>query len=267
MILYLIRHAESENNALATKIRAAAGQFDEFSFDDYRYNRTSEPSLTELGFEQAEILARYVKTATPKHRAGFDDPGDIEPGEFEGNPFGITRIYCSPMLRTLQTTQPLSKVLGLRPRVWVDIHEHGGIFDNSGEDRSVVGQPGLNRRQINEQFPDCDLPQEITEEGWWFGKEEDHATCQGRAVRVSAELRKMAIEAEHERIALVSHGTFLDSLLKALTGRLPGNEFHYGLYNTSITRLDFTHSAETKMPFTVIRYTNRVDHLPHHLIT
>jgi 2,3-bisphosphoglycerate-dependent phosphoglycerate mutase len=267
MILYLIRHAESENNALATKIRTTAGEFDESSFDEYRHNRTADPSLTAIGFEQAEILAQYLVHATPKHRAGLDDPGDLEPGEFQGNPFGITRLYCSPMLRTLQTSRPLSRVLGLRPQVWIDIHEHGGMFDHTSEDRTVVGHPGLNRLQIGEQFPDCDLPQEITEEGWWFGKEEDHATCQGRAIRVTAELHRMAVEAKDERIALVSHGTFLDSLLKALTGRLPGNEFHYGLYNTSITRLDFTHSFETGLPFTVIRYTNRVDHLPHHLIT
>ncbi len=266
MILYLIRHAQSQNNALAEQIRERAGDFDELSYDDYRLNRVADPSLTDIGFQQAEILADYLQTATPKHRAGFDDPGELEPGEFEGNPFRITRIYCSPMLRTLQTARPLAALLGIRPRTWMDIHEHGGMFDHTGDGGTVVGYPGLNRTQIGEQFPDYDLSDDITPEGWWFGAEEDYPSCHGRAIRVAAEIRKMAREWPQERVALVSHGTFLDSLLKGLTGRLPGDEFYYGLYNTSITRLDFTRRDELGL-FTVVRYTNRVDHLPASLIT
>jgi 2,3-bisphosphoglycerate-dependent phosphoglycerate mutase len=267
MILYLIRHAQSANNALAEKIRAAAGEFDELSYDDYRLNRSPDPTLTEIGFKQAEILATYLKSAQPKHRAGFDDPGDVEPGEFSGNPFGISRLYCSAMLRTLQTARPMAEALGLSPRIWVDIHEHGGMFDNTGENGAAVGYPGLTRVQLAEQFPTCEIPQQVSDEGWWFGAEEDLASCQGRAIRVAAEINQMAVEHKDERIALISHGTFLDQLLKALTGRLPGHEFHYGLYNTSITRLDLTRSIHTGLPFTVIRYTNRVDHLSPDLIT
>lgn len=267
MILYLIRHAQSENNALAERIRATAGDFDELSYDDYRLNRSADPSLTEIGFKQAEILAHYLQTARPKHRAGFDDPGHLEPGEFQGNPFGITRLYCSAMLRALQTARPVGNALGLRPRTWLDIHEHGGMFANSGESSEVVGYPGLTRQELITQFPDCEVTDDITDEGWWFGSEEDHPACQGRAIRVASEIHTMAQEFKGERIALISHGTFLDNLLKALTGRLPGHEFHYGLYNTSITRLDLITSHLTGLPFTVVRYTNRVDHLSPDLIT
>jgi broad specificity phosphatase PhoE len=267
MILYLIRHAQSANNALAEKIRAAAGEFDELSYDEYRLNRSADPTLTDIGFKQAEILASYLKYAQPKHRAGFDDPGDLEPGEFTGNPFGITRLYCSAMLRTLQTARPVAESLGLSPRIWVDIHEHGGMFDNTGENGAAVGYPGLTRAQLAEQFPTYEIPHEVSDKGWWFSAEEDLPSCQGRAIRVAAEINKMAIEFPDERIALISHGTFLDQLLKALTGRLPGHEFHYGLYNTSITRLDLTTALHTGLPFTVIRYTNRVDHLAADLIT
>ncbi len=76
MILYLIRHAQSANNLLAERIRAT-GELEELSYDDYRLYRVADPSLTEVGFRQAEILANYLQSARPKHRAGFDDPGDL----------------------------------------------------------------------------------------------------------------------------------------------------------------------------------------------
>lgn len=264
MILYLIRHAQSENNALAERIQETAGDFDELSFDEYRLNRSADPSLTTLGFQQAEILAQFLQTARPKHRTTAEDPGELE---LNGNPLGITSLYCSVMLRALQTAQPIGQALGLRPRTWVDLHEHGGMFANSGDNGEVVGHRGLSRQELIAQFPDSDWTEDISDEGWWFGSEEDYAACQGRAIRVASELQSMAAESPNQRIALVSHGTFLDSLLKALTGRLPGHEFHYSLYNTSICRLDLFKSPQTGAPITVVRYTNRVDHLSAEMIT
>ena len=71
----------------------------------------------------------------------------------------------------------------------------------------------------------------------------------------------MANDAEDdESIAVVSHGTFMDSLLKALLGRLPGNEFYFNHHNTGITRIDFQ-SWKTSGVLPFIRYANRADHL------
>ncbi|MEZ4640104.1 MAG: histidine phosphatase family protein [Caldilineaceae bacterium] len=266
MILYLIRHAQSANNVLAEKVRAI-GELDELSYDDYRLYRVADPSLTDIGFRQAEILADYLQTAKPKHRAGFDDPGDLEPGEFEGNPFAINRLYCSAMLRALQTASPIAEKLGLRPRIWLDVHEHGGVFDNRGEDGLAAGKPGLTRSEVADLFPGAEIPDTLTDNGWWLGDEEDYASCQGRAIRVAQDLVRMARDNENDRVAIVSHGTFLDCLLKALIGRLPGYEFRFGHYNTSITRVDFTHSAYDGAPQAILRYVNRVDHLSQDLIT
>ncbi len=191
----------------------------------------------------------------------------LEPGEFEGNPFAINRIYCSPMLRALQTARPIGEKLNLRPTVWLDVHEHGGIFDNSDESGLAVGKPGMNRMEIAQSFPDTVITDDITERGWWFADEEDYPACQARALRVAQELLRMAGSEDNDRVAIVSHGTFLDSLIKALTGRIPGNEFYYGHYNTSITRMDFTKSRLTGAAHVVIRYLNRVDHLSQDLIT
>jgi len=66
--------------------------------------------------------------------------------------------------------------------------------------------------------------------------------------------------ATDETVAAISHGTFMDSLLKAIVGRLPGNEFYFNHHNTGITRVDFL-PWEDRSCAAFIRYVNRIDHL------
>ena len=65
-----------------------------------------------------------------------------------------------------------------------------------------------------------------------------------------------------ERVALVSHGGFIDALLKALCNQLPSQHLWYHHYNTAITRLDFDQDDRLHL-----RYLNRIDHLPPALIS
>lgn len=268
MILYLIRHGQSANNLLGESVLTPSGDFNQDGYNTYMSTRVADPPLTEIGHRQAERLAVFLRDAKPKHRATHDDPPEEElRGTEVTNRLGISRIYCSPMLRTLQTAQPSATALGVQPRVWIDIHEHGGIFDNQTPDGSPMGRPGLTRSQIESQFPGYEIAEGIGEAGWWTGGEEDRPTCDGRAIRVAARLRELAAELGDERIAIVSHGTFMDSLIKAIIGRLPGVEFHFSHYNTGITRIDYAKSWEEKSALTLVRYTNRVDHLTPELIT
>lgn len=266
MIVYLIRHGQSSNNLLGETIFK---QFGEFNRDIYMRERVPEPPLTETGEAQAACLGTYLHNASPKHhRTGYEDPPNEESIiDSSANKLGITRLYCSPMLRTMQTVRPVAEALNLSPSVWIDLHEHGGVFHRPAIDAEAIGYPGLNRSEMAEMFPVYSLDG-IGQDGWWFGGEEDRAACHGRAVRVAEALRQMAVDdTKNERIAAVSHGTFLDSLLKALLGRLPGNDFHFNHYNTGITRIDFTRSHTDGSLFMIIRYTNRVDHLRPDLIT
>lgn len=240
MILYLIRHGQSSNNLLAQQLLGGTGPY---SFETYMKQRVAEPPLTELGEKQADRLGAYVQGKA------------------------ITRLYCSPMLRTMQTIRPVADSLGCQPSVWIDLHEHGGIFLRPGSDAEAVGFPGLNRAEMSSMFPGYGLDG-IGENGWWHGAEEDRASCHARAVRVAEELYRMAKELDGEEgIAAVSHGTFMDSLLKALFGRLPGNEFYISHNNTGITRVDFSPSKTDGSISTTVRYTNRADHLADGHIT
>ena len=241
MRLLIIRHAESSNNSIALKLDNAA----------YMQQRSHDPVITELGVRQAKKLAEHL-TGKP--------PADAPAGG--KGVYGITHLYCSPMLRTLQTAQPIAKALGLRPSIWVDIHEHGGMFTgNPHTGENFQQHMGLTRIEIARDFPDADLVDAITEEGWWKGGYEDIANCYARAIRVARDLRRRA-HAELEGgqksvVAIVSHGTFIDSLIKALFSQIPENRYFYFHNNTAITCVDFAHHDTV-----YLRYQNRTAHLP-----
>lgn len=246
MELYLIRHGQSVNNALM----------------EDQVRRVADPELTEIGKQQAEHLAQYFATK-PNIDQLVRYPMEA-PERQQHYPFKFTHLYCSAMHRALQTTYPIARTMGVKTEVWIDIHEHGGIYLK--QEGVATGYGGRVRTQIATEFPDFILPETITEEGWWTptSGEEDLASAQGRAIRVAAALKLRATNEAtmNETIALVSHGTFMDALLKAMFNNLPSSDFYHTHYNTAVTRIDIRQNAET-----LIRYINRVDHLPTELIT
>lgn len=243
MKLFIIRHAQSANNLLGEGL----------GYEDYMAQRDPEPPLTDLGFRQAALLA--------EHCASNNHPERKQEAERTG--YAFTRIYCSPMLRTLQTSWPLSQATGLSPQIWVDLHEQGGIFKgNPHTEHGVVGYPGLTCNEIRAQFPGYQLPAEVTEQGWWFGDYEPMAGCDARAAKVAQTLRRWAPEMVEERVAVVCHGTFAESLVRALLGLPADHRSFYSHYNTAITRIDFLPDN-----YLILRYLNRIQHLPPELIS
>ncbi len=238
MQLFLIRHGQSANNVIES---AAPGS------PAAQTGRHQDPELTAKGERQAQCAAGYLA------RQGHLYPDEREPGQPP-----INRLYCSPMIRALHTAQYLGRALGLRPQVWVDLHEMGGIYLDQAGGR--VGFPGQTAAQIRARFPEAQLPPEVTEEGWWRGGFEEGHRAQGRAIGVALALRAMA--AGSGRVGLVSHGDFLNGLLKALEDRLPGGATYWESRNTGITRVDFEATGRT-----VLKYLNRVEHLPDELLT
>jgi len=242
--LLLVRHGQSTNNVLA----------DELPYDDYMASRSAEPDLTPVGYEQADRLAHFF--------------GELHAATAEARPHShvterpITAIYTSPMLRALKTTAPLSAALGLAPEVWVEIHEHGGLFTGSPQNGTAVNHSGLSRAAMAEQFPDYLLPASVSEQGWWFGGYEEMEQCAVRAQRVAQSLRSWAEERRDEVILLVSHGTFMDQVLKALLDAGESPAFYFSHINTAISRIDFLESG-----FAAVRYLNRAPHLPPQLYT
>jgi 2,3-bisphosphoglycerate-dependent phosphoglycerate mutase len=240
MELYIIRHAQSTNNALI----------------DQR-TRVADPPLTELGQHQAQLLARYLATTTDPADLPAITMGQRRNGR-RGPGYHIDRLYCSPMWRSLQTIQPIADALGLKPEIWVPIHEVGGIFleDETG----IVGYGGKTRSELLATFPGYAIPGEITEAGWWTGGLEEELARDLRAIRVATQLHGWA--ASDERIAIVSHGGFINRLLKVLFNLPTGRLVFYEHYNTAVTRIVFNADGHL-----TANYINRVDHLPPDMLT
>jgi len=233
MDLFIVRHGQSFNNAL----------------DDPK-DRVEDPPLTEAGEKQADRVADYL--AEGRH---------LLAAERSSGRRLLDHIYCSPMLRTLQTAQPIGRALNMPPEVWVDIHEWGGVFLDHGDERGIVGYPGMSRSEIEKRFDGYVVPATIGEDGWWDPSrgQEQSSSAHGRAIGVAEALWERV--AEDNRIALVAHGGFIDSLLKALLHLLPSQHVDLPHYNTAITHLNF---AEGKLQ---MRYMDRTEHLPDELIT
>jgi broad specificity phosphatase PhoE len=244
MELYIIRHAQSINNALM----------------DIR-ERVMDPALTDLGRRQALAIAEHLaKGVNPEMSIGATEE-DTSVRRRQG--YGLTRLYCSAMQRALQTARPIGEALELQPEVWVDIHEHGGIYLDRGEEGGLVGYPGKSRGEILAEFPNYVLPDQITEAGWWNRGFEDWPACQGRAIRVAGQLRELAQQLDgQERVAIVSHGGFISALLKALMDTLPGADFFFHHFNTAMTRVDFRTDGRLD-----VRYLNRIPHLSPELVS
>jgi len=245
MELYLIRHGQSQNNALADQT-----------------NRVHDPALTDRGRQQADLLAAYLSDGCNRdpwvdHTSGYTIHDQTAT-------FGLTRLYVSPMQRALQTAAPIAAALELRPEVWVDLHEHGGMYLE--QDGVITGFPGLTRAEIAADFPTYTLPETVRETGWYDPKkgQENLAGAYSRALSVATELRKQAADPERrgQRIALVTHGTFLDGLLKAFFNQLPSRHQYYLHYNTGFTRIDFLDGERL-----LLRFVNRGTHLPRELIS
>jgi 2,3-bisphosphoglycerate-dependent phosphoglycerate mutase len=253
MELYFIRHGQSVNNA---------------NWNNPEYQESPDPTLTELGHEQARLLAEFLK----KHHTITDDREWNIQNRYG---FGLTHIYTSLMERAAFTAAPVAQALDIPLIAWKEIHEEGGIFSRGDRrthslDRSnALGLPGRPRSFFMENFRTMTLPDDLDETGWWNRPFEAEQERQPRADQVFADLlarhRDREGQPEH-RVALVSHGGFFMRLVSAVL-KLPWRQAALGLKswillnNCSLSRFDIRGDEIT------VAYINRTDHLPDHLIT
>ncbi|GAB4319495.1 MAG: hypothetical protein Kow00117_09200 [Phototrophicales bacterium] len=246
MEIYLIRHGQSTNNALMQD----------------QHLRVEDPELTDVGHQQVQQLVDHLThTQNPEELIRIQ----VNSAEREQRyPYQFTHIYSSAMYRAMQTAYPIAQAFNLPLQIWLDIHEQGGIFLKT--EQGVIGYGGKTRSEIMAEFENVILPDEITESGWWDTThgEEDLAGVYARAVRVSLELRARAQNKAHkdDKIALVSHGMFINTLLKALLDIVPSSRHHFWHNNTAFSRVDLLEGD-----ILALRYTNRVSHLPPQLMT
>jgi 2,3-bisphosphoglycerate-dependent phosphoglycerate mutase len=246
MELYFIRHGQSQNNA---------------NWDNADYKESPDPTLTEIGYEQAQLLAEFLK----KNQKITNDKAWNVQNRYG---FGLTHIYTSLMERAAFTAAPIAQALDIPLIAWKEIHEEGGIYSR-GDQSNIVGLSGRPRSFFMENFRTLTLPDDLDETGWWNRAFEAEEERQPRADQVFADLlarhRDQEGQPQH-RVALVSHGGFFMRLVCAIL-KLPWRQAAYGmkswfvLNNCSISRFDI---YKEDINFA---YLNRTDFLPDHLIT
>jgi 2,3-bisphosphoglycerate-dependent phosphoglycerate mutase len=200
LTLYLVRHAESHNNARPES------------------QRVSDPALTELGLHQAaklgDRLSREVRES--------EQP---------------SVILCSPFLRTLQTIQPTAQRVTSQPTVRTNLFEAGGCYEgHMPGDRQA--SPGLSRAAMETQFPGFILPPDVDHNGWYtLDGFEDCAAASARAKQLTTQLID-EFYGTHATVHCMIHGDLIRLLLSHFcTGNATLSDTNVS--NTSVTCLRF----------------------------
>ncbi len=248
MELYLIRHCQSENNALWQRTGSANG-------------RKQDPVLTDLGHLQGQQLGKFL--AQPY----LQKPDSPQAKINNHNGYCFTHLYCSLMRRSIQTATYIAEALNM-PLVALDnAHERGGIYLHNPETGVNEGLPGFNRAYFEAEYPHLILPDSLGEEGWWERPYEDRDTARQRAVNFLEGL--LATHGQNDdKVAVVIHGGFYQSILHALSGATDSTSnlsaerrlwFKYN--NGAISRIDFFDDH------VVVAYQNRIDFMPTELLS
>ncbi len=202
--------------------------------------RIPDPGLTEIGSQQASALAAWLTEHT------------------------LTHLYCSPFLRSLETTRPLAEVTQLSVRVRSDLFEVGGCYSGH-EDGKQRGEPGMGRSQLVADYPAWEIDSLIAEEGWW-GR--DYETFEQGVLRAAVVERWLATEVASQQgtHVLVVHADFKRLLLVAMQSELQladrGIDLaQVPLYNTGVTQCKYSPQGWEIGDFNSIR------HLPSKLVT
>ncbi len=241
MQLYFIRHAQSTNNLL-------------WEMTGYDEGRHEDPELTDLGKEQAKMVAKFLahqSTHQPTTR-------DAESQNVDG--FKLTHLYSSLMVRAMDTAAAIAEATHLTPVARTDLHETGGIWLKHPETGERNGLSGKTRAELAARFPQFVLPEVLNgEEGWWSQPMEQWEDGFSRAALLLAELKET--HGENDRVAIVSHGMFYNQLIKVLLGLPQEMDIWFAINNVAITRIDFNDWGMR------LAYFNRVDFLPPEMVT
>lgn len=239
--MLLVRHGESYNNVILRDRKRGA-----ITSEDYYRLRDVDSGLIPDGMREAEALGAFLSSSNET---------DSCPTLDYVLPIGALRV--SPYQRTLQTMQPLARRTGMRPQVWTDCYETGGLFHVSGS-----SYRGISRGDMQDRFPSYDLPGDVTDAGWYQLEgapgnttKESAAEAKARAEGTADCLRILARSPDRPRgtLVLVSHQGQQNNLLRAL---LRCDDVVFRIPNTAMSCVDVLSDGRT-----VVHFLFRVDHI------
>ena len=248
MQLYFIRHGQSTNNA---------------NWDDNieKYDRTSDPQLTDLGVYQAQALAGFVAS-------NQTSSNDNENGGENRNNISFTHLYSSLMIRAIQTGTILSETLDIPLFGLPEAHEIGGIYLETLVDGipQISNEFGVTPTFLREHYPALKLHDRIPEKGWWQGGIEPVTAPLLRAKAVLNLLKERHL-GTNDMVAVVTHGGFFNTMARAIFHIRPDESDNRNLStwfaycNCAVSRFDFVNDR------VVWVYHNRTDFMKDELLT
>ncbi len=239
MKIFLVRHGQSENNAL-------------WENTQYESERVPDPQLTMIGKKQIEASAEFLYSFFRK-----DDPQQDKTFTYRGEEI---RIYCSLMDRAIQSGLIISKKLSLPLNAHLDIHENGGLYIDDPQTNERIGIPGRNKDDLRSAYPGLILPEGINPDGWWNRPFEERETRRLRAKRVF-NLFMDRYGKSNIILIMITHGGFYNYLLRAAFELKDDTEVWFDLYNAAITL------AEISEDYINLIYCNRFDFIPKEIVT
>ena len=176
--------------------------------------RIPDPDLTELGVSQAKKLERIVSGLAP------------------------TVVYCSPFLRSLETTRLAVHNLDVIPIVRQDLYEQGGCHSGF-QPGNRVAEFGMNRSTLAQRYVGWKLDDRIDERGWYHsGHYETAIEAKERAQRVHRWFESEThFHDAIDRVAMIIHADFKMRLLEAFLGDDSIEQKLGDIVNTSVSRL------------------------------
>ncbi len=200
--------------------------------------RVPDPGLTEIGQGQAAATAAWLDSQT------------------------VDCLYCSPFLRSLETTRPLADRKQLGVQVRADLFELGGCYSGH-EPGKQRGELGRGRTTLGAEYPGWQIDDRIADAGWWGRAYETWEQGVQRAEQVAKWLSSEIVPLGGTHV-LVIHADFKRLLIEALLR--PKNRFGDDfdaapLFNTGVSTFQW------KGDLWVMQGFNSIEHLPSKLVT
>lgn len=199
MQLYLVRHAESENNAKPL------------------HARVEDPPLTTIGRMQAGHLANWLSSLA------YDTL--------------ITSPVLRALETTRFVTDTTGQHVHVWADVFETGGIYSGYRDDAIEGGQGLGRSDVIRHVAYDQSM-CTLDDSIVESGWWGGRQrETPEQAADRAAQVIDRLKWTFPKGQ--RVVAIIHADFKQALLQeTISWNADPSQFGY-LRNTGITKLDF----------------------------
>jgi probable phosphoglycerate mutase len=137
---------------------------------------------------------------------------------------GITAVVCSPLVRALATATAVAVASTITEiSVWPDLQETR---------RNV--HRGFGRQELLQRFPLARLPHTVEVDGWDHGGETYESGLERGFSAVESLQERFTFE---DRVVVVSHGAFINYLLRALLHIPAAHHVWFTMLNCSITHV------------------------------